>query len=67
MKEFNEIHGYNKKYWVCPTEEDKRHDVIFGAKKHLQIGMFDMVYLAEKELHDVYGMSYDDIENAIYA
>lgn len=49
------------------TKEDKRLDTIKGIKKYLEIGMFNQVYLLEKELHEVYGMSYDEIEEAIYA
>jgi hypothetical protein len=59
--------GYNNKFGAYPTKEDKRLDTIYGARKYLAVGMYDMVYLKEKELHDVYGMSYEDIEAAIYA
>ncbi len=61
------MNGYNRKHGAHMTKEDQRLDVIKGLKKYLEIGMYDMVTLKEKELHDVYGMSYDEIENAIYA
>jgi hypothetical protein len=61
------MNGYNNKYGAYPTKEDKRMDAIAGARKYLKIGMYDMVYLREKELHEVYGMTYSEIEKAIYA
>lgn len=60
------MNGYNKKYGAKMNKEDKKADAIKGAKKYLAVGMYDMVTLKEKELHEVYGMSYDEIENAIY-
>lgn len=62
----NGFNGYDKKYGAKPTKKDLKESTIFGAKKYLEVGMFDMVYLLEKELHEVYGMSYDEIEEAIY-
>ena len=60
------MNGYNKKYGAKMSKEDKKADTIKGARKYLVIGMYDMVTLKEKELHEVYGMSYDEIESAIY-
>lgn len=60
------MNGYSKKYGAMPTKEDLKNSAIYGAKKYLEVGMFDMVYLLEKELHEVYGMSYAEIEEAIY-
>ena len=60
------MNGYNKKYGAKMNKEDKKMDTIKGAKKYLAVGMYDMVTLKEKELHEVYGMSYDEIENEIY-
>ena len=60
------MNGYDKKYGAKMNKADKKADIIKGAKKYLAVGMFDMVALKEKELHEVYGMSYDEIEEAIY-
>lgn len=60
------MNGYNKKYGAKMNKEDKKEDTIKGAKKYLAVGMYDMVTLKEKELHEVFGMSYEEIENAIY-
>ena len=49
------------------NKADKKADIIKGIKKYIAVGMFDMVTLKEKELHEVYGMSYAEIEEAIYA
>lgn len=61
------MNGYSKKYGEYMTKEDQKNDVIKGIKKYIETGMYNQVYLLEKELHDVYGMSYDEIEAAIYA
>lgn len=61
------MNGYSKRYGEYMSKEDKKNDVICGIKKYIEVGMYNQVYLLEKELHDVYGMSYDDIESAIYA
>ena len=61
------MNGYNNKYGAYPTKEDKRLDTIFGARKYLAVGMYDMVTIKEKELHEVYGMTYEEIEEAIYS
>ena len=62
----NGFNGYDKKYGAKPTKKDLKESIIVGAKRYLDVGMFDMVYLKEKELHEVYGMSYAEIEAAIY-
>lgn len=49
------------------TKEEKRLDIIKGIKKYMAVGMFDKVYLLEKELMNEYGMTAGEIENAIYA
>ena len=56
----------HKKYGAKPTKKDLKESTIVGATRYLDVGMFDMVYLKEKELHEVYGMSYAEIEAAIY-
>lgn len=61
------MNGYSKKYGEYMNKADKKEDVIKGIKKYLAVGMYNQVTLLEKELHEVYGMSYDDIESAIYA
>lgn len=61
------MNGYSKKYGAYMTKEDKKIDTIGWLKLYLEVGMYDMVTLKEKELHEVYGMSYDEIEEAIYA
>ena len=61
------MNGYNKKYGAKMNKSDKKMDIIKGIKKYLAVGMYDMVTLKEKELHEVYGMSYDEIEEAIFA
>ena len=48
-------------------KSDKKKDIIKGIKKYLKAGMYDQVYLLEKELHEVYGMSYSEIEKAEFA
>ena len=48
-------------------KSDKKKDIIKGIKKYLKVGMYDQVYLLEKELHEVYGMSYSEIEKAEFA
>lgn len=60
------MNGYSKKNGAYMTKDDKKADIIKGIKKYLAVGMYDMVTLKEKELHEVYGMSYDAIEAAIY-
>ena len=60
------MNGYDKKYGAKMNKADKKADIIKGIKKYITVGMFDMVTLKEKELHEVYGMSYDEIEEAIY-
>lgn len=60
------MNGYSKKYGEYMTKEDKKQDVIKGIKKYIKVGMYNMVTPLEKELHEVYGMSYEDIESAIY-
>ena len=42
-------------------------DMIKEIKKYLKVGMYDQVYILEKELHEVYGMSYSEIEKAEFA
>lgn len=49
------------------TKEEKRADIITGIKKYLKVGMFDKVYLLEKELMNEYGMTAEEIESEIYA
>ena len=61
------MNGYNKKYGEYMNKADKKEDVIKGIKKYLAVGMYNQVTLLEKELHEVYGMSYGEIEEAIYA
>lgn len=53
------MNGYSKKYG-----EYMKKDIIKEIKKYLKVGMYDQVYLLEKELHEVYGMSYSEIEKA---
>lgn len=53
------MNGYSKKYG-----EYMKKDIIKEIKKYLKAGMYDQVYLLEKELHEVYGMSYSEIEKA---
>ena len=53
------MNGYSKKYG-----EYMKKDLIKEIKKYLKAGMYDQVYLLEKELHEVYGMSYSEIEKA---
>lgn len=62
-----EMNGYSKKYGEYMNKADKKEDVIKGIKKYLEVGMYNQVTLLEKELHEVFGMSYDEIEEAIYA
>jgi len=57
----------NTKYGQVFTKEEKRLDLIKGIRKYLQIGMYDRVTLAEKELMTEYGMTAAEIEEAIYA
>ena len=59
-----DMNGYSKKYM---KKSDKKKDIIKGIKKYLKVGMYDQVYLLEKELHEVYGMSYSEIEKAEFA
>lgn len=49
------------------NKSDKKEDIIKGIKKYLKVGMYNQVTLLEKELHEVYGMNYEEIEEAIYA
>lgn len=56
----------NTKRGQVMTGEEKRNDIIFGIKKYLEVGMFDKVYLLEKELINNYGMTPNEIESAIY-
>lgn len=58
------MNGYSKKDGECMKKSDKKKDIIKGIKKYLKAGMYDQVYLLEKELHEVYGMSYSEIEKA---
>ena len=60
------MNGYDKKYGAKMNKADKKADIIKRIKKYITVGMFDMVTLKEKELHEGYGMSYDEIEEAIY-
>ena len=62
-----DMNGYSKKYGEYMNKADKKEDVIKGIKKYLAVGMYNQVTLLEKELHEVYGMSYGEIEEAIYA
>lgn len=59
--------GYNRKSGAYMTKEDKRMDAIKGAKKYLAVGNFEMVYLKEKELMTEYGMTAQEVEDAIYS
>ena len=61
------MNGYSKKYGEHMKKSDKKKDIIKGIKKYLKDGMYNQVYLLEKELHEVYGMSYSEIEKAVYA
>ena len=61
------MNGYSKKYGEYMNRSDKKKDIIKGIKKYLKVGMYNQVYLLEKELHEVYGMSYSEIEKAVYA
>lgn len=54
-----DMNGYSKKDGEC-----MKKDIIKEIKKYLKAGMYDQVYLLEKELHEVYGMSYSEIEKA---
>ena len=58
--------GYSRKYGEYMTREDKKNDIIAGIKKYLEIGMYNKVTLLEKELINEYGMTAEEIENAIY-
>ena len=58
------MNGYSKKYGKCMKKSDKKKDIIKGIKKYLKVGMYDQVYLLEKALHEVQGMSYSEIEKA---
>ena len=64
-----EIHmnGYSKKDGEHMKKSDKKKDMIKEIKKYLKVGMYDQVYILEKELHEVYGMSYSEIEKAEFA
>ena len=59
-----DMNGYSKKDGEYMNRSDKKKDIIKGIKKYLKAGMYDQVYLLEKELHEVYGMSYSEIEKA---
>ena len=60
------MNGYDKKYGAKMNKADKKADIIKGIKKYIKVGMFDIVTQNEKDLHEVYGMSYAEIEDAIY-
>ena len=62
-----DMNGYSKKYGEYMKKSDKKKDIIKGIKKYLKVGMYNQVYLLEKELHEVYGMSYSEIEKAEFA
>ena len=62
-----DMNGYSKKYGEYMKKSDKKKDIIKGIKKYLKDGMYNQVYLLEKELHEVYGMSYSEIEKAEFA
>lgn len=57
----------NTKYGQVFTKEEKRQDIINGIRKYIEVGMFDQVVLREKVLMSEYGMTAEEIENAIYA
>lgn len=57
----------NTKYGQVFTKEEKRQDIINGIRKYIEVGMFDQVVLREKVLMNEYGMTAEEIENAIYA
>ena len=62
-----DMNGYSKKYGEYMNMSDKKKDIIKEIKKYLKVGIYDQVYLLEKELHEVYGMSYSEIEKAEFA
>ena len=51
---------------MAMTKEEERQDIIFGIKKYLNIGMYDKVTMLERILMKDYGMTANEIENAIY-
>ena len=62
-----DMNGYSKKDGEHMKKSDKKKDMIKEIKKYLKVGMYDQVYILEKELHEVYGMSYSEIEKAEFA
>ena len=61
------MNGYNNRTGAQMTKEDKKNDIIFGIRKYMKVGMYSQVYLLEKELKTEYGMTSQEIEDAIYA
>lgn len=57
--------GMNK-FGACMTKADKKEDIIKGIRKYMSVGMYNQVYLLEKELTNNYGMTASEIEKAIY-
>ena len=57
----------NTKYGQVFTKEEKRQDIIKGIRKYIEVGMYDAVVLREKVLMNEYGMTAQEIEDAIYA
>lgn len=54
------------KYGAQMTKEEKRQDIIKGIRKYLKVGMYEAVYLREKELMSEYNMTPEEIERAIW-
>ena len=57
----------NTKYGQVFTKEEKREDIIKGIRKYIEVGMYKEVVSREKVLMNEYGMTAEEIENAIYS
>lgn len=51
---------------LAPTRENKKYDIIYGAKKRTDIGDYIGATAYERILKNEYGMTEAEIEHAIY-